>query len=268
MPLTVGRPSEPEQSQGTDTKQQTLAWLKAYRTTGERQWRDRLVEANLGLVRQEAYRCQQWCREPLEDLVQVGVLGLLQAIDRFDLERGVAFSSFALPYVRGAIQHYLRDQSPTVRLPRRWLELQRRLTQWVAQWRQTHGREPTVTEMMEGLGVSAQEWQEAQLAWQNQSLVSLDMCVGDEEGRPLSLGEQVCDPEYRSFELAQEDRLYLEQVLAHLESRTREILEFVFFHEFTQKEVADLLKISVVTVSRHVKKGLQRLQELLGDQQA
>ncbi len=268
MPVTAGRPSERDDTSKADAKHQTLAWLKAYRATGERQWRDRVVEANLGLVRQEAYRCQQWCREPLEDLVQVGVLGLLQAIERFDVERGVAFSSFALPYVRGAIQHYLRDQCPTVRVPRRWLELQRRVAQWVGQWRQQQGREPTVAELLEGLGVSLQEWQEAQLAWQNQSLVSLDMCVGDEEGRPLSLGEQVCDPEYRSFELAQEDRLYLEQLLVQLESRTREILEFVFFHEFTQKEVADLLKISVVTVSRHLKKGLQRLQELLHDQRA
>ncbi|APB32981.1 RNA polymerase sigma factor, sigma-70 family [Gloeomargarita lithophora Alchichica-D10] len=266
MPLAIGTPSEQDSSATDDLKGQSLAWLKSYRATGDIRLRNRLVQANMGLVRQEAYRCQHWCREPLEDLMQVGVLGLIQAIERFNVERGVALSSFALPYVRGAIQHYLRDQSPALRLPRRWLELQQRATQVVGQWRQTQGREPTAAELTERLGISLPEWQEAQMAWQNQSLVSLDMCIGDEEGRPLSLGEQMCDPEYRSFQLAQEDRLRLEQSLVHLESRTREILEFVFFHEFTQKEAADYLKVSVVTVSRHMKKGLKRLQELLKDQ--
>ncbi|MEN9233110.1 MAG: sigma-70 family RNA polymerase sigma factor [Gloeomargarita sp. DG02_4_bins_56] len=274
MPATADVPSErqnpegngQEKGQGLERKHQSLVWLKAYRATKDIEIRNRLVQANLGLVRQEAHRCQHWTREPLEDLMQVGVLGLIQAIERFDVERGVAFSSFALPYVRGAIQHYIRDHSATLRLPRRWLELHQRAMQVFAQWRRTQGREPSVAELTTALGVTPQEWTEAQMAWQNQSLVSLDMCVGDEEGRPLSLGEQVCDPEYRSFQLAQEDRIRLEQCLVHLESRTREILEFVFFHEFTQKEVADSLKISVVTVARHMKKGLKRLKELLEDQ--
>ncbi|MCS7226308.1 MAG: sigma-70 family RNA polymerase sigma factor [Gloeomargarita sp. SKYB31] len=253
-------------SEQDDTrKSQSLMWLKEYRATGSVKLRNWLVQANIGLVHREAHRFRQWCREPLEDLIQVGVLGLIQAIERFDVERGVAFSSFALPYVRGAIQHYLRDQGSLLRLPRRWLELQQRAAQVSQQWRQAHGREPTVAELAQQLGITPQEWQEAQVAWQNQSLVSLDMCVGDDEGRPLSLGEQVCDPQYRSFQLAQEDRIRLEQCLVHLESRTREILEFIFFHEFTQKEVADCLKVSVVTVSRHLKKGLKRLQELLSE---
>jgi RNA polymerase sigma-B factor len=266
MPLVVNTPSEGSGSYDSDLKHQSFAWLKSYRATGDIRLRNRLVQANLGLVRQEVYRCQACSRESFEDLMQVGTLGLIQAIERFDVERGVALSSFALPYVRGAIRHYLRDQSPTMRLPRRWQEMQQRATQWVAQWQQTQGRQPTATELAAGLGISVQECQEAQVAWQNQSLLSLDMCVGDEEGRPLSLGEQICDPEYRSFQLAQEDRLQLEQCLLRLESRTREILEFVFLHEFTQKEVADYLKVSVVTVSRHIKKGLKRLQELLQDQ--
>lgn len=261
MPLVANTRSE-----RNDLKHQSLVWLKSYQATGDIRFRNRLVQANLGLVCQEAYRCHRCSQETLEDLVQVGTLGLIQAIERFDVERGVAFSSFALPYIRGAIRHYLRDQCPTVRLPRRWQELQSRAAQWLAQWRQTQRREPTVAELAAGLGISVQECQEAQMAWQNQSLISLDMCVGDEEGRPLSLGEQICDPEYRSFQLAQEDRLHLEQCLLQLESRTREILEFVFLHEFTQKEVADCLKVSVVTVSRHLKKGLKRLQELLKDQ--
>ncbi|MCS6782429.1 MAG: sigma-70 family RNA polymerase sigma factor [Gloeomargarita sp. SKYBB_i_bin120] len=261
MPSTAPTASE----QDDTSRSQSLAWLKAYRATRSVELRNRLVQANMGLVRREAYRYRQWCQEPHEDLVQVGVLGLIQAIERFDVERGVAFSSFAIPYVRGAIQHYLRDQSPLLRLPRRWAELQQRAMQVVEQWRQVQGREPTVAELTQQLGITPEEWQEAQLAWRNQSLLSLDMRVGDEDGRPLSLGEQVCDPEYRSFQLAQEDRIRLEQCLAQLESRTRQILEFIFFHEFTQKEVADCLKVSVVTVSRHLKKGLKRLQELLAE---
>lgn len=251
--------------QDETARSQCLAWLKAYRANRSIELRNRLVQANMGLVRREAHRFRQWCKEPLEDLVQVGVLGLIQAIERFEVERGVAFSSFALPYVRGAIQHYLRDQGSLVRLPRRWAELQQRAAQVVQQWQQTYNREPTAAEMAQQLGITLQEWQEAQLAWRNQVPVSLDVCVGEEEGRPLSLGEQLCDPEYRSFQLAQEDRIRLEQCLVQLENRTRQILEFIFFHELTQKEVADYLKVSVVTVSRHLKKGLKRLQKLLSE---
>lgn len=102
------------------------------------------------------------------------------------------------------------------------------------------------------------------LAAHNRSLLSLDAPIRDEESGATCLGEVVPDGHYRSFQLVQEDRLRLQQALQALEKRTCEILEFVFLHDLTQKETAELLGVSAVTVSRQVKKGLTSLRNLMG----
>jgi RNA polymerase sigma-B factor len=199
-------------------------------------------------------------------LLQVGCIGLIRAIERFDMSKGHAFSSFAIPYIRGEIQHYLRDKSPSVRVPRRWQALQRQSV-WVARDLQgTLKRSPTDAEIAEALGISLSEWQEIKLSGQNRALLSLDAPIGDEENGTACLGELVPDHQYRSFQLAQEDQLRLQQALVQLEKRTQQILEFVFLHDLTQKETAERLGISTVTVSRRVKKGLEALQSLMGGQ--
>ncbi len=225
--------------------------------------RNQVVELNIGLVRKEAYHWVNQCQESFEDLVQVGSIGLIRAIERFDPNRGVTFSSFAIPYIRGEIQHYLRDKSPAVRMPRSWLSIHQQATNLIRKLRAETGREPTEPQICQALGISAQEWQEIKLACQNRKPVSLDSNVNDDEDNPTTLGDMLTDHRYRSFQLAQEDSLRMQQALEQLEERTRQIVEFVFLKEFTYKEVADALGVSVVTVSRRVKKGLEVLRKIL-----
>jgi RNA polymerase sigma-B factor len=127
-------------------------------------------------------------------------------------------------------------------------------------------RQPGDAEIASALEISVQEWQQIKLARLNQSPLSLDAPVQDEEEGAISLGELVPDSKYRSFQLAQEDRIRLQQALSQLEKRTREILEFVFLYDLTQKETAERLGISAVTVSRRVKKGLDLLKEIMTKQ--
>lgn len=244
-------------------RQGTAELIQVYRETGSVAVRNRIVELNIGLVRREVHYWKHQCTENFEDLLQVGCIGLIKAVERYSLDKGTAFSSFAVPYIRGAIQHYLRDLCATIRLPRRWTDLQRQAIGVTAGLREDLQRQPNEVEVAAALGVSPEEWQQARLAWQNQTPVSLDLPMGAEDGRWTSLGDQLPDQRYRSFQLAEEDRLRLEGALVQLEARTREILEFVFLHEFTQKEVAESLQVSVVTVSRHIKKGLIALHKLL-----
>jgi RNA polymerase sigma-B factor len=246
-----------------DLKQKTLTLLQAYQQTQAPALRNQLVQLNIGLVRQEAHHWLNQCHESYDDLLQVGCLGLIRAIERFDLSKGFAFSSFALPYIRGEIQHYLRDKSVSVRIPRRWLELRQQSVSRIRELRLQLHRQPTNLEIATALNVSLEEWQEIQLAYQNREPLSLDISVGDAEDGNISLGELVPDHKYRSFQLAQEDRIRLQQALIQLEERTRDVLEFVFLHDLTQKEVADRLGISVVTVSRRLKKGLNSLKNLM-----
>lgn len=246
-----------------DLKSESLQLLREYQKCPSAQIRNRLVELNFGLVRKEAHHWINQCTESYEDLLQVGCIGLIRAIERFDMSKGHAFSSFAIPYIRGEIQHYLRDKSPSVRIPRRWQTLQRQAV-WVIRDLQVKlHRYPSDAEIAVALDIPLTEWQEIKLACQNRALLSLDAPIRDEENGTSSLGELVPDNRYRSFQLAQEDQLRLQQALVRLENRTREILEFVFLQDLTQKETAERLGISAVTVSRRVKKGLESLQHFM-----
>jgi RNA polymerase sigma-B factor len=245
-------------------KHETLQILRSYQHSPSPRLRNQLVELNLGLVRKEAHHWVNQCQESYEDLMQVGSIGLIRAIERFDMTKGCAFSSFALPYVRGEIQHYLRDKSTTVRIPRRWQTLRQQAMQITREFQVTHHRQPNDVEIAQFLDISVEEWQEIKLAHLNREPLSLDTPIGDGDDDSHCLGELVPDQQYKSFQLAQEDRIRLQQALVQLENRTREILEFVFLQDLTQKEVADRLNISVVTVSRRVKKGLDSLKESMG----
>lgn len=244
-------------------KTDSMQLLRQYQQTGSAAVRNQLVNLNFGLVRKEAYFWSNQCTENYEDLLQVGCLGLIRAIERFELSKGHAFSSFALPYIRGEIQHYLRDRGSSVRIPRRWLTLQRQGVAIARNLQAKYNRQPTDSEVAAALKLSTEEWQEIKLACQNKAPISLDTPVRDEDECATCLAELVPDPKYRSFQLAQEDQIRLQQALVQLENRTREILEFVFLYDLTQKEVAERLDISVVTVSRRLKKGLDSLKQLM-----
>jgi RNA polymerase sigma-B factor len=247
----------------SELKNDTLELLQAYQRQPTTAKRNQLVQMNLGLVRKESHRWVGQTTEGFDDLLQVGCIGLIRAIERFDPTKGHAFSSFAVPYIRGEIQHYLRDKSPQVKIPRRWQDLQRQAVALNRDMRAQLNRVPQDEEMAEALGVSQSEWQEVKLSVFNRSILSLDAPLQNDDNEVACLGDLLPDRQYRSFQLAQEDQIRLQTALTQLEKRTCEVLEFVFFHDLTQKETAELLGISAVTVSRQVKKGLTVLKELL-----
>jgi RNA polymerase sigma-B factor len=260
------RPLEKEQEQKLDAsgelKQQTIELLKAYRQSDLPYLRERIVRINLGLVRKEAHYWAGQCNENFEDLMQVGSIGLIAAIDKFDLEKGYAFSTFTMPYIRGEIQHYLRDKSSIVRVPRRWSEMLQKAASINQKFQIEHSRMASDKEIAAALDISMVEWQEVRLAQQNRQPVSLDSPTGSEDENHC-LMDTLPDPQYRSFQLTEEDQQRLRQGLVTLEQHTRQIVEFIFFYDLTQKEVAEKMNISVITVSRHVKKGVGMLKSFL-----
>lgn len=247
-------------------KQESLELLQQFQQTPSTRLRNQIVQLNLGLVRKEVHHWLNQCNETYDDLLQVGCLGLIRAIERFDLSKGHAFSSFAVPYIRGEIQHYLRDRSPSMRVPRQWLTIQRQAKKVIRQLHAELGRTPTDEEIADALDLSQREWLNVQLGLRNRSPISLDAPVNDEDDAATSLGAMVPDRHYRSFQLAEEDRILLQQALAKLEAGTCKVLEFVFLHDLTQKETAERMGISSVTVSRRMKKGLSALKGLMQDE--
>jgi RNA polymerase sigma-B factor len=245
-----------------DLKHHSLQLLQEYKQTGSSRLRNQIVEINLGLVRKEAHYWVNQCKETYDDLLQVGSIGLINAIDKFEVGRGYAFSTFAMPYIRGEIQHYLRDKGSVMKMPRRWFALMQQAGGITRDLQAQYQRQPTESEIALALDIPVAEWQEIKLAYQNRQPVSLDCPVGNDE-ETGSLADLLPDKHYQSFQLSQEDRLRVQQGLVSLEQHTRQILEFIFLHDLTQKQVAERMDISVITVSRHVKKGINVLKLML-----
>ncbi|MEM9152323.1 MAG: sigma-70 family RNA polymerase sigma factor, partial [Cyanobacteria bacterium P01_F01_bin.3] len=145
-------------------KNQSLEILNTYQKERSLQLRNRLVQLNIGLVRREAHRWLHNSSESFDDLMQVGSLGLIRAIERFDLQKGFAFSSFAIPYIRGEIQHYLRDKGAVVRIPRRWQTLQNQSARAIRRLQEDLNRRPSDQEVANELDISVEEWQQVRIA--------------------------------------------------------------------------------------------------------
>ena len=224
-----------------------------------RRARDELVTLHLPLVHFLARRFRDR-GEPLEDLVQVGTIGLIKAVDRFDPQRGVEFSTYATPTIVGEIKRHFRDKGWAIRVPRRLQELRMSLGQATAELSQKSGRSPTVAELAAHLGISEDEVIEGLEGAQAYSTTSLDAQVGGDDGDDSpSLGDRL-GSEDLDLE-AVEYRESLKPLLAALPSRERRILALRFFHGMTQSEIAAEVGISQMHVSRLLAKSLATLRE-------
>ncbi len=246
----------------------SIELLIAYSRHPSLRLRNQIVELNLGLVRQVAHRISRQCCEPYEDLEQIGYLGLIRAIERFNPQQGCAFSSFAIPYIRGEMLHYLRDKGSVMRIPRRWQELYTKGKKLRKQLAGELGRPPKEPELAIALGVSVDEWHECQLALQNRLLVSLDANVSQTMDCYISFGDTLPDQRYLAKQKLEEERLQLQRAMSQLEDKTQAAIECVYLHELPRKEAAKQIGISPMTVTRHLQKGIQQLSTLLEPQAA
>jgi RNA polymerase sigma-B factor len=245
-----------------------LELLIAYSRNPSLKLRNQLVQINAGLVRKIAHQVSQQCAEPYEDLQQMGYLGLIRAIERFEPHHGAAFSSFAIPYIRGEMLHYLRDKGSVLRVPRRWQELHAKAKNLRKTLTENLGRLPKEIELAAALGVSLQEWNECQLAVQNRLPLSLDAMISPTTDCSMTVEETLADPRSQLLQKLTEDRLQLQSAMSQLEEKTKAAIEFVFLRDLPRKEAAKRIGISPMTVTRHLQKGIQQLELLLQAQVA
>jgi RNA polymerase sigma-B factor len=219
--------------------------------------RDQLVEMHLPLVEYLARRFRnrgEW----LDDLIQVATIGLIKSIDRFDLERGVEFSTYATPTIVGEIKRHFRDKGWAVRVPRRLQELKLSLTKAISELAQKEGRAPTVSELAKHLQMTEEEVLEGLESANAYSTVSLDAPDSGDEDAPAvadSLGmidESLEGVEYRES---------LKPLLEKLPPREKKILLLRFFGNMTQSQIATELGISQMHVSRLLARTLAQLRE-------
>ena len=229
-----------------------------YRATRDRAIRDELIEAHLRLAEHLARRFANR-GVATDDLIQVASLGLVKAVERFEPERGLEFSTFATPTIVGELKRHFRDKGWSVRVPRRVQELHVELNTLVSDLTQRLGRSPTITELATSAHTSEEEVLEAMEAAQAYRSASLDApaLVNEEDMRGLS--GQVGGADDAMF--LTENRIVLKDLLAALPKRERLMLHLRYFEGMTQSQIADRLEISQMHVSRLLAKSLRRLRE-------
>jgi RNA polymerase sigma-B factor len=238
--------------------------LRRYHEDGDLQAREQLIEQYMSLVRSLARR-YSYRGEQVEDLVQIGAIGLIKAIDRFDLERGVELTTYATPNIIGEIKRHFRDKGWSVRVPRGLQELNVQLSRLVEQLTVQLSRSPTIPELAKAAGVEEEEVLEALES--GRAYTSLSLSVGggggdDDDLDPLeSLGT-----EEHQYEVS-EDRAVLAPGFKVLDERERKILQLRFFEGLTQSQIAQQVGISQMHVSRLIRRALEKIRDEIASEE-
>jgi RNA polymerase sigma-B factor len=239
--------------------QEERALFRRLATERDPRARDALVERFMPLARSLARRYQR-AGDPLDDLVQVASLGLVKAIDRFDVDREIAFSSYAVPTILGEIKRYFRDCTWAVRMPRDLQDLTLRVDRVVGRLAEELHRQPSVREISDATGASEEAVLEALQAGGAYRALSLDAPRGAADDGLATLAEGFGVGE-DGFDRA-EDRATLERLMRIVTDREREMLHMRFVQDMTQAEIGAVIGVSQMQVSRVIRRALERLRRL------
>jgi RNA polymerase sigma-B factor len=256
MPMEAARAARPPRYRSASDSE----LLRDYHERGDFGARQELIERHIGFVRRLA---QRYARrgEQLDDLTQVGCVGLIKAIDRFDGGYGASLTTYAAPNVLGEIKRHFRDRGWAVRVPREIQELNVRLTRLMDELTVKLGRSPNVDELSRATGASVEQVLEALESSSAYSTLSLSERPGadaDDGGGPMdTLGED--DHEFERSE----ERITLATGMRRLHGRERAILHLRFFEGLTQSEIAERVGISQMHVSRLIRDSLARVRQEL-----
>jgi len=232
--------------------------LRRYHEDGDLAAREQLIEQYMSLVRSLARR-YSYRGEQLDDLVQIGSIGLIKAIDRFDLTRGVELTTYATPNIIGEIKRHFRDRGWAVRVPRGLQELNVQLSKLVEQLTVSLSRSPTIPELAKAAGVEEEEVLEALESGRAYSSLSLSQGGSSEDGEDIDPLESLGDVEHQ-YEIS-EDRAVLAPGFKVLNERERRILHLRFFEGLTQSQIAQQVGISQMHVSRLIRRALEKIRD-------
>jgi RNA polymerase sigma-B factor len=230
--------------------------LRAYHERGDLVARERLIEDHLPLAKSLARR-YAGRGEQLEDLVQIATVGLIKAVDRFDLERGAELTTYAVATIVGELKRHFRDAVWPVHVPRRMKELNRTVSRLLEELTSTLGRSPTIGELAKAAGVDEEEVIDALETGRAYRLRSLSAPAQDgSEASPLdTVGEE--DTGYEVME----ERALLSSGFEALDDRERRIIHLRFYQGLTQSQIAVELGISQMHVSRLIRAALEKMRE-------
>ncbi|MBP3953304.1 RNA polymerase sigma factor SigB [Bacillus suaedae] len=248
-----------ESLQHSRNNEEVYEWISQYQKNGDSDVQLKIVKHYEALVRSLSRKFSKG-RDYDEDLFQVGMVGLLAAMDRFDGEFGRSFESFAVPTIVGEIKRFIRDKTWSVHVPRRIKELGPKIKKTVEELTTEYQRSPLVHEIAEKLEVTEEEVLETLEMSKSYQALSVDRSLeADQEGGEVTLLDLVGDDD-AGYDMA-DKQLLLEKAFRVLDEREKQILYYTYFDNYSQKETGDKLGISQMHVSRLQRKALEKLRK-------
>ncbi|MEB3286139.1 MAG: sigma-70 family RNA polymerase sigma factor [Vampirovibrionales bacterium] len=225
--------------------------------------RDKIIELCMPYVKKIAHGLARRSTDPVEDLIQVGNIGLIKAVDKYNPMMGSSFKTYATYFITGEIRHYLRDKTAMIKAPRQMYELYYRINQIVQKLTETLGRMPTDLEIAEELECPVNQITQAQDIERRRMPVSLDQFLVSESGNETVYLEKLVDDRDQSQIENRENRMILEKALEGLKDELKVVVRMTFYEDLSQTQIAEKLGISQMQVSRRLRKALDLLSEVL-----
>lgn len=242
-------------------------WLEEYRklktSPKKTQMQNLIAIACMPLVKKIAHTLARRSTDPIEDIIQVGSVGLLKAIRLYDAGVSKNFKSYAMYMITGEIRHYLRDKASMIKAPRAIQELAYRVHKLSAELADEIGENPTEMEIADKMDLPVQKVSEAIEVDRRKHPISLDQLAFTTEEEDSTWGDQIADLSYQNLQNFQEDRILLAESLKNLDKSYKDVIDMIYFQEMSQTQVAEKLGISQMQISRRIKKALHMLFEMI-----
>lgn len=249
--------------------QEIREWLQKYKSTDDektkKQLQNIIAMATMPLVKRISRGLARRNTDPVEDIIQVGSVGLIKAIKLYNPEVSENFKTYATYLITGEIRHYLRDKASMIKAPREIHELAYRVNQLIEKMKDSSGNIPSELELAAELDTSVGKIKEVIDVERRKKTISLDQMVslGDEDSQPL--GDKIADDNYQNLASFQEDKILISDAIRSLDEKLQEVIKMNYFEDMSQTQIAAKLGISQMQVSRRIRKALNQLFEIISE---
>ena len=250
-----------------DNFAQVNEWLIAYKKADnekqKKQLQNLIVVATMPLVKKIACSLARRSTDPIDDLIQVGSLGLIKAIEFYNPDISTKFKTYASYLITGEIRHYLRDKASMIKAPREIQELAFRINNYIKQLVEESGDEPTTEEVAKAMDVPVQKVNIAIEVDRRKSTISLDQTFNTSDDDNMSLADKIRSGDHQEFLNSYEEKIMLSKAIEKLPEDLRAVIELNYYEDLNQRQIAEKLGISQMQVSRRLKKALATMYEII-----
>lgn len=226
-----------------------------------------VITEAIPLVRKIASNLARRSTDPVEDILQVGILGLIKAVKMFDYSVSSNFKTYATYFITGEIRHYLRDKASMIKAPREIYELTYRVNKLISEFKDEDGFIPNETEIANELKAPVGKIREVMEVERRRHIMSLDQILSYTDADGQTLSEKIPNNNYSSLSEYQENKIMIKEALTKLDEDLREVINLNFFQDMSQTKIAQMLGISQMQVSRRIKKALKKLFAIINEEQ-